>query len=234
MIDALVAQPSKLHSINNQIGLNKLPHQAKNLEQNKSFMVYQELTKTQQRYLALSAVIYASLLVDRLANTGSLLPKDLELACQSILITSPENTLEVFGTVENILPGLEKVRLMLSKQSVKPESNILRMTVGILHLQKMISRREDMLNVLSTRITQARKQADHFDAKHENVISNLAETYQETFSKLSYRIQVYGDPTYLQQQHIAQRVRVLLLFGIRSATLWRQLGGSRWQFFFST
>ena len=41
-----------------------------------------------------------------------------------------------------------------------------------------------------------------------------------------------GDQGYLQQARIANQVRALLLAGIRSATLWRQVGGSRWQLIF--
>lgn len=38
-----------------------------------------------------------------------------------------------------------------------------------------------------------------------------------------------GDYNYLQQARIANQIRALLLAAIRSATLWRQVGGSRWQ-----
>jgi len=38
---------------------------------------------------------------------------------------------------------------------------------------------------------------------------------------------------YLQQSTNAARIRALLLAGIRSARLWRQLGGHRWQLLFS-
>ena len=38
---------------------------------------------------------------------------------------------------------------------------------------------------------------------------------------------------FLQNPRNAERIRALLLAGIRSATLWRQLGGNRWQLFFS-
>jgi high frequency lysogenization protein len=41
------------------------------------------------------------------------------------------------------------------------------------------------------------------------------------------RIQVSGNPAYLQQSGIAQRVRCLLFAGIRSAFLWHQVGGKR-------
>ena len=37
-----------------------------------------------------------------------------------------------------------------------------------------------------------------------------------------------GNPTYLQNSHTANKVRALLLAGIRAAILWRQVGGKRW------
>ena len=39
--------------------------------------------------------------------------------------------------------------------------------------------------------------------------------------------------SHLQVSSNAARIRALLLAGIRSARLWRQLGGSRWQMVFS-
>lgn len=38
---------------------------------------------------------------------------------------------------------------------------------------------------------------------------------------------------HLQDSRNADKVRALLLAGIRSAMLWRQLGGRRWQLLFS-
>jgi high frequency lysogenization protein len=38
-----------------------------------------------------------------------------------------------------------------------------------------------------------------------------------------------GDHNYLQQTRIASQIRALLLSAIRSAMLWRQVGGNRWQ-----
>ena len=38
---------------------------------------------------------------------------------------------------------------------------------------------------------------------------------------------------HLQQTDTAAKIRALLLAGIRSARLWRQLGGHRWQLIFS-
>ena len=73
------------------------------------------------------------------------------------------------------------------------------------------------------------QQADIFDPTHDNVIASLADIYTGTISTFSFRIQVNGDYQYLQQARIGNQIRVLLFAGIRSAILWRQLGGSRLQ-----
>ena len=76
-------------------------------------------------------------------------------------------------------------------------------------------------------------QVSHFGLLHDNVMAALGGAYQDTLSTLRLRIQVHGDMRHLQQPDIANRIRALLLAGIRSARLWRQLGGHRWQLLLS-
>jgi high frequency lysogenization protein len=45
---------------------------------------------------------------------------------------------------------------------------------------------------------------------------------------------VQGEPTFLQQSDNVNKIRALLLAGIRAAVLWRQKGGRRWQFIFQS
>ena len=66
------------------------------------------------------------------------------------------------------------------------------------------------------------------------VIARFADIYQRTLSELKPRIQVYGDAGFLQQPDNINRVRALLLTGIRAAVLWQQKGGRRWQFLFQS
>jgi high frequency lysogenization protein len=77
------------------------------------------------------------------------------------------------------------------------------------------------------------RQADHFHTTHESVIGNLADTYKQTLSTLSFRIKVAGNPQILQNNYNANKVRALLLAGIRAAILWRQVGGRRWHLLFN-
>ena len=109
------------------------------------------------------------------------------------------------------------------------QRDALRYVMNLLTLQRQLAKRDDMLQVLGQRIAQAEHQVEHFGLLHDNVMASLGSTYQDTISTLRLRIQVHGDMRYLQQPEVANRVRTLLLAGIRSATLWRQLGGHRWQ-----
>ena len=85
-----------------------------------------------------------------------------------------------------------------------------------------------MLETIATGIDNANRQAQHFSTVHDNVFANLASLYQQTISKLRPRIQVQGNAIYLQQSRVAERIRCLLFSAVRSAVLWRQLGGKRY------
>jgi high frequency lysogenization protein len=64
------------------------------------------------------------------------------------------------------------------------------------------------------------------------VIANIADLYEETVSTLVLRIQVRGEIRFLQNDINVNKVRALLLSGIRSSVLWHQLGGRRWHLLF--
>ncbi|MEK9134155.1 MAG: DUF489 family protein, partial [Pseudomonadota bacterium] len=55
----------------------------------------------------------------------------------------------------------------------------------------------------------------------------------QTISTLTPRIMVNGEHGHLSNPLIAAKVRAALFAGIRSAFLWRQLGGNRWQLLFN-
>jgi len=69
------------------------------------------------------------------------------------------------------------------------------------------------------------------DPQEEYDFAVLAALYQDTISRLTMRIHVKGVPEHLRKQDVADKIRALLLSGIRSALLWQQLGGRRWHLF---
>jgi len=64
------------------------------------------------------------------------------------------------------------------------------------------------------------------------ILAQLADVYRTTLSTLPFRIQVVGRPEVLQQPDKVEWVRALLLGGLRSAFLWRQIGGRPWRLLF--
>lgn len=178
--------------------------------------------------LALAGVVQAAMLVEQVAKTGQVQQDAYKCSIESLFDLNPASTLAVYGgSAQHLRIGLEALRDMLAGQHKHQEA--MRYALGALHLQKKLAGRKDMLNTIASRIAQAATQAEHFSSTHDNVIGNLGQVYSETISTFRFRIQVMGDYNYLQQTRIASQIRALLLASIRSAMLWRQLGGNRWQ-----
>ena len=182
--------------------------------------------------ISLAGICQATHLVDQLAKTGYLKTEEFEVAVKSLCNQNPDSTESVFGSAAKLRLGLENLIELLNNHRAPKNTYVLRYVLGVIHLQKRLMRNREMLEIIGTRIETANRQAEHFGISHDNVIANIAEIYTDTISKLPYRIQVSGDHNYLQQQRVANQVRVLLFAGIRATMLWRQNTGSRWQLLF--
>ncbi len=182
--------------------------------------------------IAAAGILQATALVEQLARTGYVPNDAYYCSIKSLLDLNPASTEAVYGDTANLKLGFDILHNLL-RSSKELQNNTVRYSAGILHLQKCLAKRQDMLDVLSSRLKQAVVQAEHFEPTHENVIANLADIYAVTISTFKFRIQVAGDPDYLQQQRIANQIRALLLAAVRSAILWRQLGGTRLHFLLS-
>lgn len=184
--------------------------------------------------IALAGLFQAASLVQQLAHKGSCNEESLETCIRSLFATDPASTLDVYGgELPDIREGLDALSTSLAQQSRPQDVEILRYVLNLIHLESKLKRNGDMLDVIGSRIDQARHTASHFGYVHSNLISNLASIYSDTISTFRLRIQVSGNPQVLQQEENAAKVRALLLSGIRSAVLWRQSGGHRWQLIFS-
>jgi high frequency lysogenization protein len=60
----------------------------------------------------------------------------------------------------------------------------------------------------------------------------IAGLYTRTISTLSPRIVINGRPQHLQVDRTVNWIRTLLFAGLRSAVLWRQMGGGRFSLMF--
>lgn len=192
------------------------------------------MTETEEQVIALGAIFEAAIQVDKLARTGQNQEGAVRCLIRSIFERSPDNVIEIYGgSHHQVRHGIQALEAMLERDTASLQRDALRYVMNLLALERQLAKRDDMLQVLGQRLDQVSNQVEHFGLLHDNVMAGLGGTYQDTLSTLRLRIQVQGDMRYLQQPDTANQIRALLLAGIRSARLWRQLGGHRWQMLFS-
>ena len=181
---------------------------------------------TADQALALAGVFHAAALVDEIANHGDIGPNQLANAMSVLLNQNPDSVSSLYGSPDNIQLGVSAMRTLLTDRSAG-SANVLRYAIGIMYLARRLTNDKAKLHKVGNGIANAQRQAEHFSDTHDNVIANVAGLYQDSVSTMRMRIQVSGNPAYLRQTGIAQRVRCLLFAGIRSAFLWHQVGGKR-------
>ena len=192
------------------------------------------MTNAEEQVIALGAIFEAAIQVDKLARTGQVSEGPVSCLLGSILERSPDEVMQIYGgTPHDIRRGIQALQAMLERDTAALQRDALRYSMNLLTLERQLSKRDDMLSVLGSRLEQAGSQVEHFGILHDNVAASLGSIYQETPSTRRLRTQVHGDRRYLQQPDSPNRIRALLLAGIRSARLWRQLGGHRWQLLFA-
>lgn len=186
------------------------------------------MSKTlEDQTLALAGVTQAVSQVDSMARRGTVDPEAFETSLQSLFVTEPDKTEDVYGGVPGVHAGLRVLQTQLGNDPKQRNVEQTRYLIALLHLERKLSRRRDMLEKISEGLDSTRRQVEHFELTHAAVTASLADLYAQTVSNLAPRIMVRGEHEYLSVTENANRIRSLLLAGIRSAVLWRQSGGTR-------
>lgn len=186
-----------------------------------------------EKNIALAGVCQAAVLVQKIARQGDYDESAFNASINSIVITDPEKTADVFGDIQQLKTGYTTLVAQLGNQPVEKDAEVTRYIAAILGLERKLRSKSGSLNELGERITQIQRQQSHLDLLDSQMMSNLASVYSEVVSPLGPKIQVAGNPAQLKQPTTQHKVRALLLAGVRAAVLWRQLGGKRRQILFS-
>ena len=190
--------------------------------------------------LALAGIYQAASLVKQIANQGQANNAQVEASIETLFRFDANSVEEVYGNQASILHGVKVLRDNLTGISFAGSKNnkttrdleITKYIIALIMLEKVLDKRPKMLDEISQRLKQIEARFEFFPLGHENTYAKLGHLYKETISTLGPKIIVSGEQPYLSNEKNASKVRALLLAGIRSAVLWRQCGGSRWQFFF--
>lgn len=190
----------------------------------------------QDRTIALVGIYQCSQLVYELATTGRADELSYKTCVNTLFADNPEQTLDVFGgDVENIQKGVTTLLAQMSSEDAIQNRNIeiTRYVLNLMILAKKLKQEETPLGNIFGVLETAKAQIEQFGEFHENVIATIARAYSENVSSVSPRIMVNGDGGHLSNPRVANKIRSLLLAGIRCALLWYQVGGTRWDLLWS-
>jgi high frequency lysogenization protein len=181
------------------------------------------------RTIALAGVLQAAHLVNRIAQHGMADQAALETSIGSVLKLDAESTREVYGGLNGVMTGLRQVERQIGSQRDPLEQGYV---ISLLQLEGRLRARSDLLERVTDGVREAQALAANLPLTDPAVLAILADTYSDTVSTLSPRIMVTGEPNQLNRPEIANRIRALLLAGVRAGILWHQCGGGRLQLLF--
>ncbi len=182
--------------------------------------------------VALGGVAQAARLVDQVSKTGSYPLEFLEPSIHSLFAFDADSVLEVFGGLPGVKLGLQNLSNLLANRQAEENRDVVRYVFSMLYLERKFASDPAMMSVVHSRLQHASFKAEHFSGHVNEICHSISGIYQDTLSKLKFRIKVTGSAQHLQDSQNADIIRALLLAGIRAAFLWRQLGGRRWKLLF--
>jgi high frequency lysogenization protein len=189
-------------------------------------------TRIAEQTLALAALFQAAALVRDIATGGRYDEADLQTCLNGILETSPQSMREVYGEPRLLQRGLRVLQEQLGNDAARRNIDIARYVIALLHLERKLQRKPALLQQIGEGLERVRSQLQHYPLSHANVLANLAGIYSDTISTLPPKIMVNGEQQHLANPDHVNRIRALLLAGMRAAVLWRQIGGRRWHVLF--
>lgn len=183
----------------------------------------------EQQTIALAGAAQAARIVDQVSRTGSYPLPFLEASMHSLFSFDAPDVDSVFGNLQGVKLGLQNLAAGLGPGSDEASASMMRYLFALLHLERKFAARPDLQRVVHQRLSHASYKATHFASHVNEICHSVAAIYGDTLSTLSFRIKVTGSAQHLQNETNADIIRALLLAGVRSAFLWRQVGGRRWK-----
>jgi high frequency lysogenization protein len=184
-----------------------------------------------ERVLALAGIAQALQQVRRIAETGQSEAAVVQASLDSVFRIDAATPVEVYGQINGVSSGLRLLRGYLGNEA--RDEALPKLALSVLQLERRFVREGDTVDAVASGIAGIAAQAHNQGSTHPEVLAALGGLYADTISHLRPRVMVQGNPHYLGQPGVVAEIRAILLAAVRSAVLWRQLGGSYWDFLLS-
>jgi len=185
-----------------------------------------------ERTMALAGIFQATELVRQAANHGTWSGYAADTCLDSLLAIEADTVEEIYGDASNLRLGAETLVSVLQGDRRHMES--MGYAVSIMQLENNFRKKTKMQSQIGLEL-QSITTLDEGLELHEIrdlQAQKIADLYTRTISTLSPRIVINGRPQHLQVDRTVSWIRTLLFSGLRSAVLWRQMGGGRFSLMF--
>ena len=184
-------------------------------------------THSGPQILALAGVFQATELVRQAAKHGTWSGYAATASLESLFRLESDSVEDIYGSRDRLRLGLETLMGVLSGNDVQGDT--LQHAVALLQLQKKFTRNAVMMNTVGKGIERIEAETANLEdpQREERRAELVAQLYTETISNLTPRVVVNGNPRHLQNPRTVAWIR-----GLRSAVLWEQLGGGRFNLLF--
>lgn len=190
-----------------------------------------------ERTMALAGIFQATELVRQAANHGTWSGYAADTCLDSLLAIEADTVDEIYGDPSRLRLGAQTLVSILQGDRRHMES--LGYAVSIMQVENNFRKKHQMQSHIGAQLIELAGKQTTGDEQvlEEHELKDLqaekiAALYSETISTLSPRIVVNGRPQHLQVDRSVNWIRTLLFSGLRSAVLWRQMGGGRFSLMF--
>lgn len=179
-----------------------------------------------QRVLPLAGLLQALREVRHLAENGHVEQTHLATAIDSVFRLDAESVAAVYGGVPAVADGLRLLLGFLNNSLA--DKHLGKLGISVLQLERSFSQNRESSEQVRQALLALTPRMHNTGSTHPDILRELGSLYSRAISPLSPRIMVQGSPHYLGRSDVINDIRALLLAALRSAMLWRQMGGSQW------
>src|SRR5687768_2256916 len=181
-----------------------------------------------ERVLALAGLVQALRQVRQIAENGQADEAIVGTALDSVFRIDAASAAAVYGSPQALEPGLRLLRDYFGNHG--HDELLPRLALAVMQLERRFVRESDTARKVHDGVVALAPSAERLGSVHPDVLATLGSLYADTVSHLRPRVLVQGNPHYLGQADVVAEIRAVLLAALRSAVLWRQMGGSLWDF----
>lgn len=188
--------------------------------------------------IALAALFQCCTQINRIAHTGYCDEQAVSTVFRALLVTDPK-TIDDIYKISELKTGFRGLIEGFSAEGITDNSanELVKLAMQVISLTDRIVRNTSLYNRLSNEIDKLKDQIekacpDFLEGKTSVVLSKenvekFAQLYQSLISPNFSKLLIFGEERFLSSTENQNRIRALLLAGIRAVVLWNQVGGKK-------